>query len=169
MRLEADVADVMFERRELQAQGFSGFVTFAELWESWLSLISKEAGVYAVLRESETPPRFLDSSPGGRFKRKDPTVPISTLETKWVRGAHLIYLGKGDNLQRRLKEYARFGRGEPVGHWGGRYIWQLADSEGILVCWKLCGPEVSARALESVLLDAFVAKYGRLPFANINR
>lgn len=125
--------------------------------------------MYAVLRETDQAPRFLDANPGGRFKDRDPTVPVSTLSSKWVKGAQTLYIGKGDNLQRRLKQYARFGRCEKVGHWGGRYIWQLADSEDLLVCWKRCNPEVSARALETELLEAFVARYGKLPFANINR
>ncbi len=94
-------------------------------------------------------------------------MPIDVLKAKWVDGAHVVYLGKGDNLQRRLKEYTRFGRGEKVGHWGGRYIWQLADSAELVVAWRKCDADVTPRSLEIELMQAFVVSYGRLPFANI--
>ncbi len=89
------------------------------------------------------------------------------LQSKWVESCDVIYLGKGDNLQRRLKEYAYFGRGEPVGHWGGRYIWQLADSADLTVAWKKCETGQSARELEAELLVSFQEEYGCLPFANL--
>jgi hypothetical protein len=87
---------------------------------------------------------------------------------KWVAGTPVIYVGKGDNLRRRLKQYADFGAGRPVGHWGGRYIWQLVDRDELVVAWKSCEPEQTAAALESGLVSAFkTANRGRLPFANI--
>ena len=156
-----------FDRSSLQAQGFGGFVTFEQLWEMWLDLMSKGAGVYAVLREKDAAPTFLDRNPGGWFKDRDPTVPIEMLEAKWVEAAYPIYFGKADNLQRRLKEYARFGRGEKVAHWGGRYIWQLADSADLVVAWKKCEEDEFALTLESQLLEEFRVHYGALPFANI--
>lgn len=163
------MSKVTFDRPSLQAHGFGGFVTFDDLWSIWIDALPREAGVYAVLRDVVVAPEFLSSNPGGRFKGQDPTVPVDVLAVKWIDGAHVVYLGKGDNLRRRLKQFAQFGRGEPIGHWGGRYIWQLADAAELLVCWKRCEPEVSARALETELLDGFVAQHNALPFANITR
>ena len=50
------------------------------------------------------------------------------LEAKWIGNAQVVYVGKGDNLRRRLTQYADSGARKPIGHWGGRYVWQLADS-----------------------------------------
>jgi len=62
----------------------------------------------------------------------------------------------------------RFGKGEPVGHRGGRYIWQLQDNKDLLMCWRpiIKGVE-DPSAMESELLCEFVGTYGRLPFANL--
>jgi hypothetical protein len=157
----------VFDHSSLEAEGFTGFVTFNELLESKLADVPTDGGVYAVLRESDEPPAFLENNPGGRFKGKDPTVDISALEAKWVEDCTVIYLGKGDNRRRRLREYARFGAGAPIGHWGGRYIWQLSDSAQLLVAWKVCGEEQSAAGLEGELLQRFLAEHGRMPFANL--
>jgi hypothetical protein len=157
----------IFDRRGLQSLGFTGFVSFAELLDSWLSVIPTTGGVYAVLRESDADPAFCPANPGGRFKGKDPTVDASVLTAAWIDGCAVIYIGKGDNLQRRLREYARFGRGDPIGHWGGRYIWQLADSADLIVAWRRCNEGETARETEVELLSAFTQRYARLPFANL--
>ncbi len=58
-----------------------------------------------------------------------------------------------------------FGRGSNVGHWGGRLIWQLADVDEMLVCWKETS-EVSRKVEEGMIAD-FKLKYGQWPFANL--
>ena len=71
-------------------------------------------------------------------------------------------------LRRRLREYSRFGVGEPVAHWGGRMIWQLKNSERLIVAWREVGREETAREFEQRLLRRFAELYdGRRPFANL--
>lgn len=90
------------------------------------------------------------------------------LDAEWVHGSTVVYIGKADVLRRRLHQYARFGAGEPVGHWGGRLIWQLADSGDLLVTWHALTTMETARSFERRLLFRFGELYeGRRPFANL--
>lgn len=150
-------------RDRLETAGFEGWLSFNEL-HGQLAGVPASGGVYIVVRRVAAP-AFLGASPGGRFKGRDPTVSKAALRANWVDEAEVIYIGKGDNLRRRLREYMRFGEGEPIGHWGGRLIWQLKDSAELLVAWKET-PGRASRALEAEMIEAFRAAFGKPPFAN---
>jgi hypothetical protein len=72
---------------------------------------------------------------------------------------------KANSLRRRLREFARFGAGEPIGHWGGRLIWQLQDSTALQVAWKET-PGRIPRAIEAEMIAAFRVEFAKPPFAN---
>jgi hypothetical protein len=155
------------KQQDLRKAGFRGLVSFRELREGQIESVPKTGGVYVVLRESDDSPIYLEQSVGGWFKEQDPTVAVSALKEKWITGAHVIYIGKGDDLRRRLREFMNFGAGRPIGHRGGRYVWQLEGSEDLVVAWRETG-DVSPRQGEVHLRDAFRKTYGgRLPFANL--
>jgi len=157
--------DQYFRRTALTRDGFAGWVRFEAL-RAQIDQVPSVGGVYVVVRESHGRPEFLDANPGGRFKGRDPTVPFEVLRANWVDDAEVVYIGKADQLRRRLRQFADFGAGHPIGHWGGRLIWQLADSEMLLVAWKRTLAEVVPRAAEAELIARFRAAYGKPPFAN---
>ncbi|GAA4389189.1 hypothetical protein GCM10023147_15580 [Tsukamurella soli] len=57
---------------EIDLARFSGWVTFAELLDAD---VPRGPGVYVVVRTTDAPPRFLDASPAGHWKGRDPTEP----------------------------------------------------------------------------------------------
>ncbi|MFJ9711616.1 hypothetical protein [Streptomyces sp. NPDC101234] len=52
-------------------------------------------------------------------------------------------------LSKRLNAYRRQGHGRIAGHSGGVYIWQLADSDTLLVAWRTVAEPPPARPRRS--------------------
>jgi hypothetical protein len=155
-----------FSVEGLRHAGFGGFVPARQVFLDRAAAVIGGPGVYVVLRTAQTAPEFLEISKGGHFKEKDPTVASSVLRARMVAGTPVLYIGKADSLQRRIRQLLDFGNGRPVGHYGGRYLWQLAGSDEFLIAWRT---DPSPRAAETELLDAFISEFGSLPFANIVR
>ena len=120
-------------------------------------------------------PAFLARSTGGEF-RGDPTVAVELLQVRWIPKTEVVYIGKADvrkgrtdALRKRLIELRDYGRGDPKArHAGGKYLWQLPAGQDLIVAWRPT-PGGRARDVERELLADFEARFGRLPFANINR
>jgi len=150
------------------SSGFKGFIRIGELMERGCSGIDNAPGVYLILRRSAEPPIYLEKGTGGWFKGIDPNVPVSVLREKWVDGTEIVYIGKaGTSLQRRLRTYMKFGMGFPAPHKGGRYIWQLAGSRQLLVCWKVLPESIDPAQYENMMIREFEEIHGKLPFANL--
>jgi hypothetical protein len=158
------------EIEEIKKDGFVGFKPMRELFED-NSSIPQMRGVYMVLNLSKEK-EFLTVGTGGYFKGKNPNVSIQELRSSWVENAIVVYIGKaggeGSNatLKSRLGQYLRFGQGKNVGHYGGRYIWQLKNSDNLIVCWKEL-PTEEPRIVESELFRDFISQFSKLPFANL--
>jgi len=161
-----DFAEISKTKKE----GFSGFKTVEELYDD-PSYIPAAKGIYLVLADNSNPV-FLKKGTGGFFKGKNPNVPIEILTANWVPTSLVLYIGKAGNvagkatLRSRLKQYLRFGQGKNVGHWGGRYIWQLKNSQDLVICWRA---EVDPRQAERSLIQTFIDQHKLLPFANLVR
>jgi transcriptional regulator with XRE-family HTH domain len=170
MRLDAEVAmdsapesEGVLDRRDLEDRGFEGFMRIRAL-QRGCPTVPALPGIYVVIRLSSEDPDFLEASVGGHFKGRNPTVSTERLSEKWVAGAHVLYVGRGGNLRKRLDLLARFSRGEAVGHWGGRFLWQLADHDELLVAWL---NTTDQEGQEAELIDELAAAHDALPFANL--
>ncbi|MBD5176936.1 MAG: hypothetical protein HDT05_05960 [Bacteroidales bacterium] len=145
--------------------GFEGFIQVAQLREA-TSILPEEAGVYIVIRPSDATPQFLEKGTGGFFKGKDPNVSIERLTENYVAASKTLYIGKATSLRERVRALLRFGAGVAVGHWGGRFLWQLADSDELIVAWKKT-PGYVPRDIEAQMIQDFVSIHGKRPFANL--
>jgi hypothetical protein len=156
----------------LKEAGFLGFKSIREVMED-CSEIPAIKGIYLILNVDKAIPSYLEIGTGGHFKSKNPNVAIERLRQNWVDDTIILYIGKagGDNggatLRSRLKQYFGFGQGRNIGHWGGRFIWQLSTSRNLLVCWKPL-PQDDPRAEERKLIADFMAQFGKRPFANLS-
>lgn len=153
------------EISQYMSEGFDGFIRVSELREN-TSLLPDEAGIYVVLRVSKEEPQFLEKGTGGFFQGNDPNVSLAELRENFVVGSKTVYIGKATSLRKRVRQLLRFGAGAAVGHWGGRYLWQLADSDNLMIAWKPthdCNP----RIVEARMIQDFISLHGKRPFANL--
>jgi hypothetical protein len=155
----------------LRRAGFEGFQPISDLQSSRCCDLPDNPGIYMILRRNKKPPRFLMKSVGGHFKGKEPSVPLGVLKKNGWSIQLFSTLGRRAQGKRRFRNrvraYMRFGEGEPVAHWGGRFIWQLGGWKDLTVCWKI-KVSGSPREAEKKLILAFKALHeGKLPFANL--
>jgi len=155
----------------IRQAGFTGFIPINTLFDD-ASQVPTLRGVYFIILNGNNTPEFLSIGTGGHFKTRNPNIPLSELKSNWVDNTKVIYIGKAGgkgssaSLQSRLKQYLRFGQGQPVGHWGGRLIWQIKNSGDLILCWKTL-PDDDPRLVEKQLIQQFVMNYGKRPFANL--
>ncbi|RYG23123.1 MAG: hypothetical protein EOO01_44555 [Chitinophagaceae bacterium] len=159
--------------KSIEEAGFTGFQTIERLWRDH-SILPDKPGVYVILHPENASVSYMTQGVGGFFKRRNPNIAVEQLQSRWIDDCAVLYIGQaGGNgststIKKRIKQYLDFGKSLPVGHYGGRYIWQLSHHPQLIVaCKEIKGAD--ARLEEKLLLTEFVNYYGRLPFANINR
>ena len=151
-----------FDRASLEASGFIGWLAFPDAGAS--SAIPAKGGVYVVSYSGRSPVAFLPSNPARWRDGKDPTVPLSNLNANWI-DAEVVYIGKGEQLCRRIRQFARYGDGKATNHAGGRLIWQLAEPDQLRISWKETPDRVPAE-VEAELIASFRQQHEKPPFAN---
>lgn len=149
---------------EIREYGFDGFYKIGYL-NIDSTVIPSEKGVYMVLFRG-TSPEFLENGTCGFYKGKNPNFTINELKSNWVEDTIVLYIGKANNLQSRIKQYLSIGKGNKSPHWGGRLIWQLNNSNDLIVCWKNT-LNINPREYESILINDFSLQYNKRPFANL--
>ena len=150
---------------EIKKAGFTGFKKMSELFLD-SSMLPDKNGVYLVLNIDNKPGEFLAVGSGGHFKGKDPNISLEELKSNWVDNTKVVYIGKATSLKSRLRQYFGFGQGKNIGHWGGRLIWQLKNSNDLIVCWKPLLND-DPRTFENTLIKKFVSEFSKRPFANL--
>lgn len=161
-----------FRTEDLAAEGFVGFLTVGQLHRSGCFEVPDERGAYLLLRGSEAPHRILPRSQAPAWRGEDPTRPVEELTARWVEDTALLYAaaapgsGVRHRLRQRVKRLLRFGHGSVVGHWGGRFVWQLAESSRLVVAWRPCSDDEDPHAIVNDLLGRFERTHGVRPFAN---
>jgi hypothetical protein len=153
-----------FTRPELTRAGFVGFESVGTLRTTRCRAVPGGPGVYCLLREADDLPAFLAVTTGGRFKGRDKSLPVEALAARWIAGSNVVYIGKATSLRGRLDLLVGYGRGWPWAHEGGYPLWQLPDSDALLVAWMEAPQHTE---LENHLLTSFAeGNRGRLPYAN---
>jgi hypothetical protein len=94
--------------------------------------------------------------------------PVEALERKWVPEQKSTTSEGAVTCVAGSRTTQAFGAGNQIGHWGGRYIWQLADSRQFRMAWKGCSNDQPPADLEATLVARFKQTHGHLPFANIS-
>ncbi len=83
----------------------------------------------------------------------------------------MIYIGKADltpstTLRKRVSTFLRFGAGGNARHRGGYPTWQLADSDQLVIAWRIVMSPTAPRAVEMELIADHRRLFGERPFAN---
>ena len=142
-----------FDKDWLKKNGFEAFKKVSELkTSSKRKIIPLQKGVYIIFRDSDSQPEFRNNK--------------GLLLEYWVENANVIYIGQAGGraskvtLRKRLSQYIR----KSKIHKGGKSIWELKDSDDLLVAWKSTVDD--PYDVETKLIDMFKSVYHKRPFAN---
>ncbi|MFC2053478.1 hypothetical protein ACFLV7_04150 [Chloroflexota bacterium] len=129
--------------------------------------IPKLPGIYAVYWPTSEKLAFQNHSGQAQYAT---TVDPMILESKWNRicqygSTDIIYIGKGDNLKKRIRYLIRFGIGVAKNHEGGEWMWQISNIAASKLMIQTC-PKGKQIAFENALLEKFYIDHDDFPLAN---
>ena len=125
--------------------------------------IPKKSGVYRVLNMDNIPIEFLSCSANPKDTSSYPTA---MLQAKYdmTKSSRLLYVGKGINLHKRIKQYIEYGLNLVDNHKGGRAIFQIKDYKNLYIEILLCD---RCECVEKNMLIGYKDHYKELHVANM--
>ena len=138
-------------------------------WQ-WLG----NCGVYAIVTPADYKPTFSSHEKSEAAGNVIRPWPQPKLQTKWVTGTRVIYIGlAGRHRQRKLRtrigELLRHACGSITSsgpHKGGEIIWQLDDWGRFELFAMPTDDPPWPRRTEQTLIEAFSKRHEKLPFGN---
>ncbi len=142
--------------------------TFEELHNGALKQIPCTSGIYKVYKPTDFQMIFREDS-DAPFTNKQ-LIDVDILQDKWNKilektgyEDNLLYIGKGKNLRRRIRQYVRTGYGDAINHSGGRAIFQLVNNKKLEIeFWEYDNCE----EIEAIEIEKYISYRGTMPFAN---
>ena len=124
--------------------------------------IPKQSGIYRVLNLDNIQIKFQSSS----TNLKHSLYPTAMLQAKYdvTKSSRLLYVGKGKNLHKRIKQYVKYGLNLVDNHKGGRAIFQIKDYKNLYIEVVLCD---RCEYVEKNMLIGYKEHYKELPVANM--
>ncbi len=144
-----------------------------ELHSGFINIIPEQAGIYyveipsgfelIVMNETDGLKKVGKKKPFKVYYKED--MEHWLVQYKINSKNKILYVGKADNLKKRLEEYINFGYGVETHHFhsGGRAIWYLKNNKSLLISYELCDNPPKKEAEQ---IDRHILKYGEKPFAN---
>ncbi len=149
--------------------------TFSSLKNGDIEKIPETPGVYFVTCHKDYDYSYLTMTEGIKsYKGKSTVKTIDVLKgigDKHKRsGSTILYIGKADNLQVRIRQYMNWGynvKDNP--HSGGKMLWQLKNNKLFNVSYIEIDDKEDPEKIETHLIDQHIIEYHCKPFANEKR
>lgn len=154
----------LFHRLKALCPTKAPVVTFKELYRNDCKSVPEEPGVYWVLAPEGMPIRFSECD----YRPEAKIYPARLLWEKYERcvDRKTLYIGKAEGkrgLRQRLRQYMDYGQGKGKIHAGGRAVWQIPDTEFLLLAYEVCK---APGEREHQLLREYRELNGSYPLAN---
>lgn len=123
--------------------------------------ITKSEGIYKVIAPEGFNVEFVDNC----LNTTCNPYRLNELQDKYnkIKDKSVLYIGKANNLQRRIRQYVNYGLNKGKVHKGGRAIFQIKNFEQLEIIVINCA---NCAEVEKQALIEYKKNNGKLPLAN---